>query len=110
PIEPTRVVLKHFGLDGFMKTVIGGNSLPQMKPDPAPLRLALQDLGVTGDHPRALYVGDSEVDAACAAAVPVPFLIFSGGYRKTPIAELTHQHAFDHFDELFGLVSSSVPA
>lgn len=110
PMEPTKAALQHFGLAEFMSTIVGGDTLPQMKPDPAPLRFALQQMGVTGDQPRALYVGDSEFDANCAAAVQVPFLIFSGGYRNTPIAELPHLHAFDHFDELPALVATSLRA
>ncbi|WP_405405616.1 phosphoglycolate phosphatase [Paracoccus sp. Ld10] len=110
PMGPTRVVLEHFGLASLFPVVVGGDSLPQRKPDPAPLRLALQLLGIEGDAPRALYVGDSEFDAHCAAAVPVPFLIYSGGYRMTPIADLPHRAAFDHFENLPGLVAQSLAA
>lgn len=108
PLEPTHTALRHFGLDKLMKTVVGGDSLPQKKPDPAPLRLAMEQMGVTAARPSALYVGDSEFDAHCAAAVPVPFLIFSGGYRKTPISELPHQQKFDHFSELPNLVAAAL--
>lgn len=110
PMAPTRVVLEHFGLSQLLPVVVGGDTLPQRKPDPAPLRLALAQLGATGDHPRALYVGDSEFDAHCAASVPVPFLIYSGGYRMTPIADLPHQAVFDHFEDLTGLVAGAVAA
>ncbi|QBX34548.1 phosphoglycolate phosphatase [Paracoccus liaowanqingii] len=110
PMAPTRVVLEHFGLSRLLPVVVGGDSLPQRKPDPAPLRLALAQLGATGDRPRALYVGDSEFDAHCAAAVPVPFLIYSQGYRMTPIADLPHQAVFDRFDQLPGLISETILA
>ncbi|WP_231559056.1 HAD hydrolase-like protein [Paracoccus sp. PAMC 22219] len=53
PMGPTRSVLQHFGLDRLFPVVVGGDSLPQRKPDPAPLRLALQMLGVEGNAPRA---------------------------------------------------------
>ncbi|TJZ93961.1 phosphoglycolate phosphatase [Paracoccus gahaiensis] len=110
PMAPTRVVLEHFGLSRLLPVVVGGDSLPQRKPDPAPLRLALAQLGATGDRPRALYVGDSEFDAHCAAAVPVPFLIYSQGYRTTPIADLPHQAVFDRFDQLPGLIAEAALA
>lgn len=110
PMEPTKAALERFGLIDFMTTIVAGDTLPQMKPDPAPLRFAFQQMGVTGDRPKALYVGDSEFDANCAAAVPVPFLIYSRGYRNTPISDLTHLHAFDHFDDLPELVSISLNA
>lgn len=110
PMAPTRVVLDHFGLSHLMPVVVGGDTLPLRKPDPAPLRLALAQLGAAGDSPRAIYVGDSEFDAHCAAAVPLPFLIYAKGYRMTPIAELPHRAAFDHFDDLPQLVASTIAA
>ncbi|MGZ3216597.1 phosphoglycolate phosphatase [Paracoccus sp. T5] len=110
PLGPTRVILEHFGLASMMSAVIGGDSLPQKKPDPAPLRAALDLLGVTGDTPNAIYVGDSEFDADCAAAVPVPFLIFTRGYRLRPVSELPHLASFDSFDELPRLIMETVAA
>lgn len=110
PMAPTRHILNHFGLARIFPVVVGGDTLPQRKPDPAPLRLALSQLGADGDRPHAIYVGDSEFDASCAAAVPVPFLIYSAGYRMTPIAQLPHHAAFDHFDGLAGLVAAATTA
>ena len=110
PLQPALGVLRHFGLDGLMQTVVGGDTLPQKKPDPAPLRLAMQRMGVSDDNPHVLFVGDSEYDAQCAAAAGVPLLLFTGGYRKSPVSELPHSRSFDHFDELPGLVLSAVTA
>src|SRR3546814_6847120 len=73
-------------------------SLPQRKPDPAPLRRAAELLGVA--MAAVTYVGDSEVDAATAAAVGVPFLLFTEGYRKTPVEALPHRARFDRFLDL----------
>src|SRR3546814_19273576 len=52
------------------------------------------------------YVGDSEVDAATAAAVGVPFLLFTEGYRKTPVEALPHRPRFDRFLDLPGLLEN----
>ena len=101
PEGPTRDILQAFGLAGRMRVVVGGDTLPVKKPDPAPLHHAFAALP---DGPR-LYVGDSEVDAATAKAVGVPFALFSGGYRKTPVAEMHHDHLFDHWDALPGFVA-----
>lgn len=105
PAAITRVILDHFGIGNLFGAVIGGDSLPQKKPDPAPLRRALQDLGAHPDQPQAIYVGDSEFDAECAQAVPVPFLLYTQGYRQTPVAQLPHLAAFDDFAALPGLVA-----
>ena len=110
PLVPTRHVLEHFGLAHLLPVVIGGDSLPQRKPDPAPLRLAFQQFGCDPAAPRGLFVGDSEFDAHCAAAVPVPLLLYSGGYRMTAIEDLPHQAVFDRFDQLPDLVGAAIAA
>lgn len=106
PLEPTEAILNHFGIRHLFGVVIGGDSQPEKKPDPAPLRNALTALGADPVTPKALYVGDSEFDAATAVAVPLPFLIFTRGYRQTPIDDLPHDAAFDDFAELPGLVEA----
>jgi phosphoglycolate phosphatase len=96
PHAPCLAVLTHLRLDRFFGAVLGGDSLPRRKPDPLPLRTTFERLG-TG--PR-LYVGDSEIDAETARAAGVPFLLFTRGYRKTPIERLPHAAAFDDFAAL----------
>jgi phosphoglycolate phosphatase len=95
PELPARHILRAFGLAGFFPVVIGGDSLPQRKPDPAPL-LAAAD-GLAGP---VLFVGDSEVDAETALAAQVPFLLFTEGYRKAPVHGLPHAALFDRFSDL----------
>lgn len=106
PMGPTLKVLEHFGLTRLFPVVVGGDTLPQKKPDPAPLRLALERIGAGADH--AIFVGDSEFDAHCAAAVPIPFLLYSGGYRLSPVTDLPHTGLFDHFDQLPDLVAETL--
>ncbi len=94
PLRATRAVLRHFELSSLFPVVIGGDSLPQRKPDPAPLHAALTALGPG----KALFVGDSEVDAETAHAAQVPLALYSGGYRKAAAEALGariifHDHA-----------------
>ncbi|EIE49575.1 phosphoglycolate phosphatase [Salipiger aestuarii] len=100
PEAPTRIALKHFGLDRYMGAVASGDTLPQHKPDPAPLRHVMRDMGAGA----ALYVGDSEVDAETSRAARMPFALYTEGYRKTAPGDLPHDYAFDHWDKLPGLV------
>ena len=104
PLRPTRALLEHFGLTGLFSAVIGGDSLPQRKPDPAPLRAAFAALGADPAKPLGLYVGDSEFDAECAQNTAVPFLLFTRGYRKSDPSEMYHTARFDDFAELPGLI------
>lgn len=96
PIGPARAVLDHFGWSARFDTVIGGDSLSVMKPDPAPLTTAAAALG-TGP---VVYVGDSEVDAATARAAGLPFALYLGGYLRAPLSETPHDAAFDDWAEL----------
>jgi phosphoglycolate phosphatase len=90
PAGPARSVLAHFGWEGLFEVVVGGDSLPVIKPDPAPLHAAIAALGGTP----ALFVGDSEVDAETARAAAVPFALFTEGYRRGPAAAMPHAAAF----------------
>ena len=101
PEAPTRAILTALDLAGYFSVVVGGDTLPQRKPDPAPLRAAMSGF----DAEKAIYVGDSEVDAATAQTAAVPFLLYSGGYRKTPVDTLPHDAVFDAFDALPALVA-----
>lgn len=105
PVAPTHQILQAFGLSPYFDVVIGGDSLPVRKPDPAPLRQAVADLGAFP----ALYVGDSEVDAETAVAAGVPLLLFTEGYRRKPLDEVPHAAAFSSFRRLVGLVEDLLP-
>jgi pyrophosphatase PpaX len=62
--------LAHVGLLELMDVVVGADSTTRHKPDPEPVRLALDRLG---GHPpsRALFVGDSPHDVAAGNAAGV---------------------------------------
>lgn len=100
PVAPARAILDSFGLSRSIDGLIGGDSLPVKKPDPAPLQAAFDLLGASS----GIYVGDSEVDAATAAAARVPFLLYTEGYRKAPLAALPSQGQFGDFSALPALV------
>lgn len=97
PQRPAEAILDRFGLRPHVLAVVGGDALPVIKPDPAPLLLCFDRLG--GGAAR-LYVGDSETDAATAKAAGVPFALFTGGYRKSPAEAMGATLVFDRFDEL----------
>lgn len=101
PLGPTRAVLDHFGLSHLFPAVIGGDSLPVKKPDPAPLRAAFAGLGAQS----GVFVGDSEFDAHAAAAMDVPFLLYTEGYRHSPVDDLPCRAHFSDFAALPGLVA-----
>lgn len=75
--------------------MVGGDSGLARKPDPAPLMACVAACGVKPEE--AAYVGDSETDAHTAGFAKLPFLLFTGGYRSAPLADLAHDAAFAHF-------------
>lgn len=105
PEGPARAALRHFGLQPLFPVVIGGDSLAQRKPDPAPLLAAVAALG----GGRALFVGDSEVDAETAHAAGIPLALYTGGYRKAAADSLEARVVFDHHAALPGLVAHLTP-
>lgn len=96
PLAATKAVLTHFNLTDFFPVVIGGDSLPLRKPDPAPLLAARNALVA----PATVFVGDSEVDAETARNAALPFALFTKGYRQTPPEALPHAARFSHFPDL----------
>jgi phosphoglycolate phosphatase len=98
-------VLRHFRLDHLFPVVIGGDSLPVRKPDPAPLLAAVQGLRSVA----AVFVGDSEVDAETARAAGLPLALYSEGYRAAPAETLGAKVIFDDFRALPGLVAHLGP-
>ncbi|TDL83497.1 phosphoglycolate phosphatase [Palleronia sediminis] len=101
PVGPLAAVLDAFDLARRFEVSIGGDTLPVRKPDPAPLRAALEALG----KGPCLFVGDSETDAETARAASVPFLLFTGGYRKAAPRDLPHDALFDDHAALPDLVA-----
>lgn len=105
PVGPSHEILAAFGIDTLFDAVVGGDSLTQKKPDPAPLLHAAAALGGA----RTAYVGDSEVDAETAHRAALPFALFTHGYRKTPVDELHHDALFDDFAALPAVLESLLP-
>lgn len=105
PEGPTRALLAQLGWTHRFPVIVGGDTLSVRKPDPAPLHLAIERLG----GGPILFVGDSEVDAETAARADVPLLLFTQGYRSTPLDRLPHHAAFDHWDGFAALVAGFTP-
>ncbi|WP_043749857.1 phosphoglycolate phosphatase [Methylobacterium nodulans] len=98
PVRATRIVLDGLGLAPFIGAVIGGDTLAQRKPDPAPLRAALRQLRVPPG--RAVMVGDNHHDVEAARAAGVAAIAVSYGYAHRPPHDLGADAVIDDFAEL----------
>jgi phosphoglycolate phosphatase len=93
-----RRLLADLAMDRLLPVVLGGDSLPVKKPDPAHLLATLERLG--GGPAGAVMVGDSQTDLAAARAAGVPVVLVSFGYTPVPAAELGADALIDDFDDL----------
>jgi phosphoglycolate phosphatase len=101
----SRALLQDLNLIDYFSAIVGGDTAANSKPDPAPVILALARIGVASD--RAMFIGDSEVDAGAALACRIPFLLYEGGYGALA-CHSDHVHArFDDFSQLSGLIASA---
>lgn len=85
----TRQVLAGLGYDRFFQVVVGGDSAGARKPDPAPVKHALNALGVRPDQ--AVLVGDSASDAGAAKAAGTGLIAVSWGYCHGAPGDLESQ-------------------
>jgi len=101
--KPERFVaplLDEKGLGGYFRWIIGGDTLPQQKPDPAALLHVMQLAKV--DAAQALFVGDSRNDVLAAKAAGVTCVALSYGYNHgRPIAEENPARVLDNLSELW---------
>ncbi len=81
----TRIVLNAHQLHDMFDAVIGGDSMPARKPDPAGIHHCLRLFDVAPDA--ALFVGDSSIDAAAAKNAGVKVWLLTYGYNMhRPVA------------------------
>ncbi len=75
----TQVVLDAHQLTNMVDMVIGGDTFPTKKPNPAGVAHCLAHFGVAPE--RALFVGDSSIDAATARAAGIVVWLLPYGYN-----------------------------
>lgn len=75
----TEPLLRDLGIASYFKLVVSGDTLPQKKPDPAPLLYAAERLGVSPNA--ALLVGDSVNDVQAARAAGFGVVCVTYGYN-----------------------------
>ena len=102
--KPAIRVLKGLNLFQFFEGFAFGDSLTVLKPDS---RMVLH---ATRNLPKAplIYVGDSEVDAQTAINCKATFLLFSEGYRKSPISQIKSHAYFETHRDLPQLISKII--
>lgn len=99
PIRFVPKILQSFGWQDLFAEVLGGDSLPVKKPDPAPLLHVCNALDINPTH--AVMIGDSRNDILAGQNANMDTLGLSYGYNYgQDIRELNPTEAFDDFAAL----------
>lgn len=107
PENLARLLLDQLDMTRYFGVVVGGDTLPTSKPDPAPLRHALARL----DAPAlALMIGDSAVDARAAEGAGLPFLLYARGYEAGDCGTERVAASFEEFRHLPASIGQVLPA
>jgi phosphoglycolate phosphatase len=85
-------------------SLVGGDTLPVMKPDPAPLYEAITRLGADPRH--SLMFGDSETDIRTAQNAGIPVVAVSFGYTSQHVSAFNPTHIIDHYDEAWEIIET----
>ncbi|HII3685715.1 TPA: phosphoglycolate phosphatase [Pasteurella multocida] len=103
PTKHVQPVLQAFGIDHLFSELLGGQSLPAIKPHPAPLYYLCGKFGL---YPKqVLFVGDSKNDILAAHAAGCAVVGLTYGYNyNIPIAESKPDWVFDDFAQILTIL------
>lgn len=87
----------------FFGSLVGADTLPVRKPDPAPFVAAVTRAG--GDPKQALLIGDTVTDRETARAAGVPSILVTFGPEGRAVEALEPEALLDHYDALDVIVT-----
>lgn len=97
-------LLSYMGIKDYFDFILGGEVIPERKPDPTPLYYVLDKLQVSKDD--AVMVGDSNNDIEAGNNANMTTVFFSYGYNRKDPKELKFDYGFASFNELTSLIKS----
>jgi phosphoglycolate phosphatase len=98
PARLAEVLMERLGVRASFASLVGADTLPVRKPDPAPYLAAVDRAG--GQVGRSLLVGDTVTDRETARAAGVPCILVTFGPDGMGVADLEPEALIAHFDEL----------
>ncbi|OYX41461.1 MAG: haloacid dehalogenase [Rhodobacterales bacterium 32-67-9] len=108
PERLAAILLDRLGVRHLFASLIGADTLPVRKPDPAPYRLSVERAG--GAVARSMLIGDTETDRKTAAAAGVPVALVTFGPEGQGVGRLAPEALLDHFDALPALAAQMLGA
>ena len=98
-------LVRQLGIADLFGALVGADTLPTRKPDPAPYRLAVDRVG----GGRSMLVGDTDTDRQTGLAAGVPVALVTFGPEGPGVARLAPEALLHHFDDLAGVAARWVP-
>ena len=94
-------------LDDYFDVIIGYEDVKELKPDPAGLLKAVEELG--GNKNDSVFVGDSVIDIQTAKNAGIPVIAVSSGMTPPEILRSNDpEHLIPNFSELIKLFNHAV--
>jgi phosphoglycolate phosphatase len=100
-------LLRALGVRDAFGALVGADTLPVRKPDPAPYRAAVERAG--GTLSRSMLVGDTETDALTGVAAGVPVALVTFGPEGRGVDRFRPAALLDRFADLPGLAARLLP-
>jgi phosphoglycolate phosphatase len=100
-------LLTRLGVRGEFAALIGADTLPVRKPDPAPLREAVMRAG--GAVERSILIGDTVTDRETARAAGRPCALVTFGPMGQAVADLEPEALIENYDALDAIVDRLIP-
>ncbi len=100
-------LLAQLGVRDLFGALVGGDTLPVRKPDPAPVHLALREAG--GAAARGVLVGDTATDRDAARNAGIPCVLVTFGAEAATVGALAPEALIDHFDALDDALARVLP-
>lgn len=89
-------LVRRLGITDLFGALVGADTLPVRKPDPAPYHLAVARVG----GGRSMLVGDTETDRKTGLAAGVPVALVTFGPEGHGVARLSPEALLHHYDDL----------
>jgi phosphoglycolate phosphatase len=100
-------LLTRLGIRQEFAALVGADTLPVRKPDPAPFLAAVARTG--GARDRSILIGDTVTDRETARAAGRPCALVTFGPVGLGVADLAPEALIDHYDRLDVVVDRLIP-
>ncbi len=108
PTQLAEILLDRLAIRDRFAALLGADSLPVKKPDPAPLFETIDRLG--GTPARSILIGDTITDRKTAQAANVPCVLIAFGPLGRSVAKMKPAALLEGYAALPDLVAQLIPA